>query len=283
MVIWKNRAATSVGTAEGMKFTQPHVWRSGVLCGLALALGACGTTYGTGTNPGAQTVKDLTGMLSLGGGGSGPAIAYEARPRIVPPPANAALPAPGSGETVQNWPTDPDVLAREQKLANANQRAETGDALVDPGFRLPKQKVEVVNEEVADPGRRAPRPHRRQQEGTADAVRQGEGRRCRTGRRQRQPGPDGADRAAGRLPDSRSVGARGIRGDVEARSSSRRRPRPRRRATWAAAPTTSQTPTSRSRRRSRRGRPVIRAGDVRSGRSPRGAEWRLRASSAVAA
>jgi hypothetical protein len=130
-----------------MKFTQPQIWRSGVLCGLALALGACGTTYGTGTNPGAQTVKDLTGMLSLGGGNSGPQIAYEARPPIVAPPTNAALPAPGSGETVQNWPNDPDVLAREQKLANANQRSETGDALVDPGFRLPKQKVEVVNEE----------------------------------------------------------------------------------------------------------------------------------------
>jgi hypothetical protein len=130
-----------------MKFTQPQIWRSGVLCGLALALGACGTTYGTGVNPGAQTVKDLTGMLSLSGGKSGPQIAYEARPPIVAPPANAALPVPGSGETVQNWPVDPDVLAREQKIANANQRAETGDALVDPGFRLPKQKVEVVNEE----------------------------------------------------------------------------------------------------------------------------------------
>jgi hypothetical protein len=130
-----------------MKFTQPQIWRSGVLCGLALALAACGTTYGTGVNPGTQTVKDLTGMLSLGGGGEGPAIAYEARPGIVPPPANASLPKPGSGETVQNWPTDPDVLAREQALANANKRSDTGTALVDPGFRLPKQKVEVVNED----------------------------------------------------------------------------------------------------------------------------------------
>jgi hypothetical protein len=147
LFIWKNRAATSVGTAEGMKFKQPHVWRSGVLSGLALVLAACGTTYGTGTNPGAQTVKDLTGMLSLGGGGNGPPIAYEARPGIVPPPANASLPPPGSGQTVQNWPTDPDVVAREQAIANANKRADTGDALVDPGFRLPKQKVEVVNEE----------------------------------------------------------------------------------------------------------------------------------------
>ena len=158
-------------------------------------------------------------MLSLGGGRSGPQIDYEARPPIVAPPANAALPAPGSGETVQNWPNDPDVVAREQKLANANQRSETGDALVDPGFRLPKQTVEVVNEEsttqddelLALTG---------QQGGKADAVRQGEGRRRRAGRRQRQPGPHSVDRAAGRLPDSGSDGSRGIRGGVQARPAS---------------------------------------------------------------
>ena len=131
-----------------MKSIYPYFWRSGVLVGVALALSACGTTYGTGTNPGAQTVKDLTGILSLGAGGkSGPAIAYGPRPAIVTPPDTSSLPAPGSGETVQNWPTDPDVAAREQQLANANQRSDSGTALVDPGFRLPKQKVVVVNEE----------------------------------------------------------------------------------------------------------------------------------------
>ncbi len=129
-------------------FWHPNFWRSGVVVGAALALGACGTTYGTGVNPGAQTVKDLTGMLSLGAGGkNGPAIAYEARPPIVTPPSTASLPPPGSGETVQNWPTDPDVVAREQMLAKANQRSDSGTALVDPDFRLPKQKVDVVNEE----------------------------------------------------------------------------------------------------------------------------------------
>lgn len=133
-----------------MKFMQSLVWRSGALVGIALALGACGTTYGTGVNPGAQTVKDLTGMLSLGGGKSGPQIAYETRPPIVAPPPNAALPPPGSGETVQNWPTDPDELARQQKIANANQRADTGNAVVDPGFRLPKQQVEPYKEESLD-------------------------------------------------------------------------------------------------------------------------------------
>ena len=37
-------------------------------CAAFAALGAC-TTYGTGVNPGTQTVKDLTGMFALGGGG----------------------------------------------------------------------------------------------------------------------------------------------------------------------------------------------------------------------
>ncbi len=133
-----------------MKLERPQVFRSGILVGLALALGACGTTYGTGVNPGTQTVKDITGMLSLGGGGNnGPAIAYEARPPIVTPPTNTSLPPPGTGATVQNWPTDPDVMARQQQIANANKRTttETGNALVDPGFRLPKQKVDHVPEE----------------------------------------------------------------------------------------------------------------------------------------
>lgn len=131
-----------------MKFTHPRIWRSGAVVGLALALGACGTTYGTGVNPGTQTVKDLTGMLSLGATkSSGPPIAYESRPAIVTPPSTASLPPPGSGTTVQNWPNDPDQLAREQKLANARKPSESGNALVDPGFRLPKQKVDVVNSE----------------------------------------------------------------------------------------------------------------------------------------
>lgn len=130
-----------------MKFSEARIWRPGVLVGLALGLAACGTTYGTGVNPGAQTVKDLTSMLSLGAGKQSVPIAYEARPPIVTPPSTTSLPPPGSGATVQNWPQDPDVLAREQKLANANKPSDTGTALVDPGFRLPKQKVEVVNKE----------------------------------------------------------------------------------------------------------------------------------------
>ena len=52
-----------------MSSLHPKFWRPAVLVAAAVGLGACGTTYGTGVNPGTQTVKDLTGMLSLGGGG----------------------------------------------------------------------------------------------------------------------------------------------------------------------------------------------------------------------
>jgi hypothetical protein len=133
-----------------MKFFHSGFRRPIALVGLAMGLGACGTTYGTGVNPGTQTVKDLTGIFSLGGGKSAVPIAYDARPPIVTPPDTTTLPQPGSGETVQNWPQDPDVMKREQAFANANTRTDTGSALVDPGFRLEKQQVVPMEEETLD-------------------------------------------------------------------------------------------------------------------------------------
>lgn len=133
-----------------MTSNNPVFWRPALLVTLAAALGAC-TTYGTGVNPGTQTVKDLTGMFALGGGGKSKApISYEARPPIVTPPDTTTLPPPGSGETVQNWPTDPDVVAREQAFANANKPSDSGNAVVDPGFRLPKSQVVPLEEESLD-------------------------------------------------------------------------------------------------------------------------------------
>jgi hypothetical protein len=134
-----------------MRSVLPKGWRPPAIATIALALAACGTTYGTGVNPGAQTLKDITGMVTLGTAkDSGPPIAYENRPPIVAPPTTEVLPEPGSGTTVANWPRDPDVAAREQQLANANRPSEQANALVDPGFRLPKQKVVPYEEPSLD-------------------------------------------------------------------------------------------------------------------------------------
>ena len=58
---------------------KPSILRTAALVGLVAGLAASGTTYGTGVNPGTQTVKDLTGMLTLGAGKDNVPIAYEAR------------------------------------------------------------------------------------------------------------------------------------------------------------------------------------------------------------
>jgi len=103
-----------------------------MVAGSAVALSGCmgdRMTYGTGTSPGYQTVEDIGGLVSLGGGKK-PYVKYQPRPKIVAPPANAALPAPSSnGELANaNWPKDPDEIARQQRLA----RAKEGTSLI-PG------------------------------------------------------------------------------------------------------------------------------------------------------
>ena len=85
-----------------------------LLVGAAMTLGACSsmTTYGTGTTAAAQTVEDISGILSLGATRSDKKqIDYEPRAPIVEPPT-ATLPPPGSDPSVNvasnNWPVDPD-------------------------------------------------------------------------------------------------------------------------------------------------------------------------------
>ena len=87
----------------------------------ALMLGGCAsmTTYGTGKTAAAQTMQDITGILSLGGGKDDQApIDYSQRAPIVEPPVAAGLPTPGSAGTAalaSNWPTDPDEELKRQK------------------------------------------------------------------------------------------------------------------------------------------------------------------------
>lgn len=115
------------------KTSSAIVVKSALLIGAALSLGACGsTTYGTGTTVAAQTVKDVSGILSFGSGSSSEPIEYEPRPPIVEPPTTS-LPPPGSetATTVAaagNWPVDPD---EEKKRIEAlvKERTEAGQSL----------------------------------------------------------------------------------------------------------------------------------------------------------
>lgn len=87
---------------------------------VALALGACSTTtYGTGTSAASQTLKDVTGILSVGGSKpEGPPIDYSPRAPIVEPPTGS-LPPPGSDNaavaSAGNWPVDPDEKRKEME------------------------------------------------------------------------------------------------------------------------------------------------------------------------
>lgn len=103
-----------------------------VVIATPLALSACNTpTYGTGTSAAAQTIKDVSGILTFGSSKSNKEpIEYGPRAPIVEPPA-AVLPPPGSSNTVAantNWPVDPD---EEKKRIDAlvKEAAASGEQL----------------------------------------------------------------------------------------------------------------------------------------------------------
>ncbi|GIL03148.1 MAG: hypothetical protein BroJett030_30470 [Alphaproteobacteria bacterium] len=89
-----------------------------------MALGGCGTTYGTGVSQEEQTVKDMYNLFAL----SPPRknIDYSPRPDLIVPENTAALPEPlDESVTTSNpeWPESP-----EERIARV--RAEAGE--IDP-------------------------------------------------------------------------------------------------------------------------------------------------------
>ena len=137
-----------------MRLLGPDKWKLAGSVLLAGLLGACSqTTYGTGVGAGAQTVKDLTGLVSFGSKDSEP-IDYEPRPGIVAPPPNAALPKPGQAATPANWPKDPTATATaagNEKVYASNRSGTKEDVLMDPGFKLPKADRIVYDDHSKDP------------------------------------------------------------------------------------------------------------------------------------
>jgi hypothetical protein len=89
----------------------------------AFALADC-TTYGTGVNPGVQTMNDIGGLVDFSGGKKS-SIDYHPRPPLAAPPSGVAPPTPGSGAGVASagdWPHDPDVAAQAAKAAAAKKK-----------------------------------------------------------------------------------------------------------------------------------------------------------------
>jgi len=113
--------------------------RAGFVAGLVTAAGVLGgcTTYGTGVNPGAQTVHDITGLVNISGDKK-EAIDYTPRPPIAAPPPGSALPAPGSAVVATasaDWPKDPDEARKARKAAAA--KAAADDKNYQPDVALP--------------------------------------------------------------------------------------------------------------------------------------------------
>jgi hypothetical protein len=101
---------------------------------ISAVLGGCAsTTYGTGVTPGAQTIKDITGLVNMNGDKKN-SIDYKPRPPIAAPPPTAALPPPGTHDVASagDWPKDPDEAMKARKVAAEKLR--TGNAKVDAAY-----------------------------------------------------------------------------------------------------------------------------------------------------
>ncbi len=123
-----------------MKIDLPDAVRLTGVAGIALLLAGCGSamTYGTGTSPGAQTVEDIAGIVSLSGKKKEP-IDYSPRAPIVAPPTTASLPPPGSSRayaSTQNWPQDPDEL-RKTMIKRQEEATKYGGTYEAPKFSTP--------------------------------------------------------------------------------------------------------------------------------------------------
>ena len=186
-------------------------------------------------------------MLSFGSGGKNTApIDYDAAAGDRHAAEHRSLPPPGAAaQTVQNWPNDPDVAGRASSRSPtpARSRRIAATALVDPGFRLPKQKVDALrgsrpstSRSSASPAtRRNSRSSSRRPRAAAPARSTPTAIRSATALTE----PPAEYRIPIRPPPRNSR-----RPPSAGSASSRRRRMRRRRAPWAAAPTTSPIRTS---------------------------------------
>ncbi|CAN5146265.1 hypothetical protein BH10PSE9_BH10PSE9_10890 [soil metagenome] len=145
-------------TVSSARRLLPAIALTALSVGLAGCMGG-GTTYGTGKNPGAQTLEDLAGIASMGAPKKDP-IDYAARAPLVPPPVGTPLPPPGSQASVAaNWPKDPDVEQKKFKAeskarAQAQAPGEQPYGINDPKFRVQAKKGDEPSPMLTDPNKR---------------------------------------------------------------------------------------------------------------------------------
>jgi hypothetical protein len=151
------------------------VLAGGIACATAAVFlsGCSETTYGTGVNPGTQTLKDIAGIALIKG--KQPAIDYEPRGKVVAPPtgAGAPLPPPESGAAADtaaaapadsgdanppNWPNDPDLAAAKFKadVAAREARGEPAPKLKLPPGSLPDYHPQMSSADYHDSGTSKP-------------------------------------------------------------------------------------------------------------------------------
>ena len=120
--------------------SKPAVLATAILLATSV-LGGC-TTYGTGVNPGTQTLSDIEGLVNVSGSKKA-GIDYKPRPPLAAPPPGAAPPVPGSATAVASagdWPNDPDAAAKAAKAASRKRAQDPRtDALYSPGLDIPVQ------------------------------------------------------------------------------------------------------------------------------------------------
>jgi hypothetical protein len=126
------------------------------LGGLLGILAGCSslTTYGTGVDPGTQTLRDVAGLIDFSPNRK-EKIEYQERAGIVAPP-NSALPQPeADSQVAANFPVDPEVR-RRQIQQQADEARANGDLVAyDPYFvaaeRKPNEASTGITCDESDP------------------------------------------------------------------------------------------------------------------------------------
>ena len=114
-------------------------------CTAIFVLAGCtsGTTYGTGTSHEQQTLKGLYNIMSIRAD-ENTNIDYSARPDLVMPSNNQALPAPAdaNANNQQNWPVSPEERIQAARAAAPEADWRSGDL---PTEYLTSEKEGIQN------------------------------------------------------------------------------------------------------------------------------------------